>query len=326
MTKKGFGAMLEGLGKVTDVNTKGTAPSPAPAAATAVEGLTTMIRLSDIKPDPKQPRKYFDQQALDELANSLQEEGQLQPIVVQSDPDHAGRYLIVIGERRWRAASQLGWAEIEAKVKAPKNLRVAQLIENVQREGLTDGEVADTLAEIVAEGNINASQLAKAVKKSPAWVSDYLALRKAPPKFREALDAGTVANVHVLAEAIRLYKDYPDKVTELVLGAGPDAPVNQAALRKLKAQLGGEDARPKGGKAKEPGAATPPAGNDNAPPANAPEAVRVRIHVSEINGDVSGELVLSKVEATETATVKLPEGGTVELPVASLRIDRIEYP
>lgn len=327
--RKGFAGVLAGLDKVTDLNDK-PAASPAPPAATGegVTGTTQMVSIGLIDRDPNQPRKHFDDDKLSEMAASLESEGQLQPISIRPNPDKPGHFLLNIGERRWRAAQLIGWTEIEAKIAEPKNLRISQLAENIQREDLSDVEVADGLAAIMAEGQITQGQLAKAVNKSNAWITDYLALRSAPAEFRLALEAKTVANVHVLAEAMRLYKQHPDKVTELVLGASPEAPVNQAAVRSLKAKLGSEDARPKAGKAKtDPAPTTPPAGDGNPPSDDKPEAVRVRIHVAEIDGDAVGVLVLQPAKADGVAVVKLEgTGGTLELPMKSLRIERIEYP
>ena len=116
------------------------------------------VRWGAIRPDPEQPRKTFDAEAIQELAKSLDSAGLLQPIIVRPAPDskaHDLRYIIIAGERRWRAAGKLGWETIPAIVR--KDLSVAdsaklQLIENIVRVDLNPVEEARALKKMLDEG------------------------------------------------------------------------------------------------------------------------------------------------------------------------------
>jgi ParB family transcriptional regulator, chromosome partitioning protein len=326
--KGGFGAMLHGLGQIGELSgQKAAAPSPAPANVenTGAESpaiAELRIPLDMIDADPNQPRRHFDADALDELANSLKANGQIQAISVRPNPERPGRYLINVGERRWRAAQLAGWTDLRAEIGEQKDLRVAQLVENIQREGLTDGEVADALAAYLAETGMKAGALAKKIGKSDAFVSAHMQLRHMPATFREALEAHTVMNIFVLNEAFRLYKDHPDKVTEMIVGAGPDAPVTAVAVRKLKASLSSEDARPKGGKAKTtPEAQETPATN---PPAATADH-HASVYVCDDEGKELGRLMLERTDAEDGVALieSAPAGPVIECPFAEVRICRI---
>ena len=129
MAKKG------GLGRGLDILFQDT------GAGGGDEGVST-LRLAEIEPDKNQPRKAFDDTALSELAASITEHGVLQPIVVRPSP--AGGYIIVAGERRWRAARLAGLTEIPALIKDISDTQAMEiaLIENLQREDLDPVEEA----------------------------------------------------------------------------------------------------------------------------------------------------------------------------------------
>ena len=324
---KGFSAMLSGLGQISDLSGQQRAASPASVSnAPAVGAPTTMselgIPLDLIDRDPDQPRRYFPTDTLNELADSLKANGQLQPISVRPNPHRPGHYLINMGERRWRAAQIAGLTELRAEIGEQKDLRVAQLVENIQREGLTDSEVADALAAYLAETGMKAGAVAKKIGKSDAFVSAHMQLKHMPTAFREALEAHTVMNIYVLNEAYRLYRDHPEKVTELIVGAGPEAPVTSLAVRKLKASLTSEDARPKGGKAKVI--------DENNDPEKTPPPLPTRGHVPAIYvcddaGTELGRLMLERTDAADGVAVieSAVDGPVIEYPFAEVRICRI---
>ena len=114
------------------------------------------IKRSDIAPDPEQPRKHFDEAALKELARSLQSNGLLQPIVVRPNPDPEGpRYILIAGERRFRAAGLLGWETIPAIVHrniSSKDAALLQLLENIVRRDLNSVEEARALKKMLDDG------------------------------------------------------------------------------------------------------------------------------------------------------------------------------
>ena len=109
-----------------------------PAESTAASSAATMLRISEIEPRSDQPRKTFDHEPLEALADSIAQFGVIQPIVVRENKSAEGTYEILAGERRWRAAKMAGLSEIPAVILEGDDLKAAQVsvIENVQREDL----------------------------------------------------------------------------------------------------------------------------------------------------------------------------------------------
>lgn len=139
------------------------------------------IALNRIKPDPKQPRKVFDQTALEELARSIEARGVLQPITLRT-LDAGKTYVIRFGERRWRAAGLAGLADIPAIVTeegADENERIDQLIENDQRADLSPIEMAASVSEMLADGH-SKETISKRLGRSRAVVSMYAAVADFP--------------------------------------------------------------------------------------------------------------------------------------------------
>ena len=124
------------------------------------------IEVRRVRPDPEQPRKTFDEEALQELARSLKSNGLLQPIVVRPDPEgNAGDYLLIAGERRWRAAGSLGWDTIPALIRDDVTASEAaklQLLENIVRRDLNPVEEARAFKKMLDEGYTN-KELSEAV-------------------------------------------------------------------------------------------------------------------------------------------------------------------
>src|SRR5262245_39000692 len=102
----------------------------------AVNGpVLSILRVAEIEPDPNQPRKHFDEEAIRELAATIKEKGLIQPIIVRTKPQGAG-HIIIAGERRWRAVRLNGDETIHAIVRDELDAKAAALIENIQRENL----------------------------------------------------------------------------------------------------------------------------------------------------------------------------------------------
>lgn len=291
------------------------------------------IELDLIDPDPDQPRKEFDADRLEELAESIKEHGLQQPIGLRPNPNAPDRYVIKFGERRWRAFKLLGYKSIPAIVRDTSNVAVEALIENLQREDLTPGEIARALARYADETKKKGTEIAKQLGKSNAWVSQYLAVMKMPPDFVAVLESGAVNDVSTLNEAFKLYRTYPEDVTKLIHGASADKPVSRDSIRKLAAKLKGEDARPKGGKAKTP---EPDAeGDSNASQDDStgaasptPSATALpRVFVLDEEGEEIGYLDLS--EPTNEGAVRVIRDGnglSTREQLATLRIARVELP
>jgi ParB/RepB/Spo0J family partition protein len=146
------------------------------------------ILLTDIDPDPDQPRQHFDTAALQELADSMTATGQAVPITVKPAGD---RFVIVTGERRWRAAQLLGWSTIRADVQ-DIDAATAQwqtLVENIQRAGLTPIEEAHAFQRLVDAGHTQ-TEIARRIGKTQSYVAQKIRLLRLPAGVQEMLDAG----------------------------------------------------------------------------------------------------------------------------------------
>ena len=141
------------------------------------------VKLTDIKPDPKQPRKYFDQQALQELADSIKIHGVLQPILARKD-ETTGEIFIVSGERRYQASKIAGKETIPVIFTTGKPGEIA-LVENLLRENLTAIEEAEAMDRIMTEYNYSQEDLSKVVGKAPSTISEILSLNKLPQEIRD---------------------------------------------------------------------------------------------------------------------------------------------
>jgi ParB family chromosome partitioning protein len=156
----------------------------------------SMIRLDRIGPDPEQPRKESDEESLARLADSLRSRGQLQPIRVRWD-DAADRYIVVIGERRYRAAIMAGMEAIACVVVSgnpvPEDLLEDQLVENALREDLKPIEQARAYQALLAARGLSQRQLAERLQIGHASIARALALLELPGSLQEAVDEGKIA-------------------------------------------------------------------------------------------------------------------------------------
>lgn len=156
------------------------------------------LPVADIRPNPKQPRQVFDEAALDELAHSLREVGFLQPVVVRPAP---WGYELVMGERRWRAARQAGFAAIPAIVRETNDdvlLRDA-LLENLHREQLNPLEEGAAYSQLLDEFGVTHEELAKRIGRSRSQVSNTIRLLNLPPSVQLKVAAGVLSAGHARA-------------------------------------------------------------------------------------------------------------------------------
>jgi ParB family chromosome partitioning protein len=170
----------------------------ASAAAAAGEAVS-MVPMSALQPGPHQPRKNFSEEAMRELARSIEQKGVLQPILVeQLEP---GSYRIVAGERRFRAAQQAGLAEVPVLVRRFSELEKTEiaLIENLQREDLSPVEEASGYKTLMERGNLTQEEVARRVGKSRPTVANALRLLKLSKPMLEALDRGRMDPGHARA-------------------------------------------------------------------------------------------------------------------------------
>ena len=159
------------------------------------------IRINDIEPRRDQPRKDFDEESLQLLADSISIHGVLQPIIVRENSDFVGTYEVIAGERRWRAAKMAGLSEIPAITVDGDDLKVAQiaLVENVQRENLNPVEEAFAYQALVDRFGLTQEQLSREVGKSRSAIANMLRLIDLPDEVLSLLKEGKITNGHARA-------------------------------------------------------------------------------------------------------------------------------
>jgi ParB family chromosome partitioning protein len=182
----------KGLGRGLDALLSGTDPADAKDALQA-------IAIDRMQPGKYQPRTKMDDAALDDLASSIREHGVMQPILVR--PIDGGRFEIVAGERRWRAAKRAGLAEVPALVKSvPDQSALAlALIENIQREDLNPLEQANGIHRLIDEFGLTHEAAAKAVGRSRSAVTNLLRLRELAKPVQAYLMGGQLDMGHARA-------------------------------------------------------------------------------------------------------------------------------
>ena len=153
------------------------------------EGANTTLRISEIEPRADQPRKQFEREALEALADSIATHGVLQPILVRQNPNFEGTFEIIAGERRWRAAKMAGLTEIPAMVVDSDDMKTSQiaLIENVQREDLNVVEEAFAYQELIDRFDMTQEEISRQVGKSRSAVANILRLLDLPEVVLEML-------------------------------------------------------------------------------------------------------------------------------------------
>ena len=162
---------------------------------------TRKLALTQLVPGKHQPRKFFDNAALAELAASIKNQGVIQPLLVRQLPGMPQRYEIIAGERRWRAAKQAGLTEVPVIVTeyTDKEAMTVALVENLQREDLNPLEEAEALQALREAHNLSQEALAEQLGKSRSAVANSLRLLQLPPSFQEGLVRGDITAGHARA-------------------------------------------------------------------------------------------------------------------------------
>ena len=160
---------------------------------------TVTLRISEIEPNRNQPRQEFEPEALNELSDSIAQHGVLQPLVVR--PIFGGGYEIVAGERRFRAARMAGLTEIPVVIRELTDAQTMELalIENLQREDLSDLELAMGYESLMREYDMTQEQIANTVNKSRSSVANTLRLMKLPESVKTMLTNGDISSGHARA-------------------------------------------------------------------------------------------------------------------------------
>lgn len=173
-------------------------------------GQETMVKITMVEPNRKQPRKNFDEDALQELSDSIKQFGMIQPILVQDRKDH---YEIIAGERRWRAAKMAGLKEIPVIVRdyTEKEIMEISLIENIQREDLNPIEEAQAYKRLLEEFHLKQDEVAERVSKSRAAVTNSMRLLKLSDEVQQMLIDDMITTGH--ARALLAIEDPEEQYT-----------------------------------------------------------------------------------------------------------------
>lgn len=159
---------------------------------------TTTLPITDVKPNKEQPRKNFDEDALAELADSIQQNGILQPILVRKK---GAKYEIIAGERRYQAAKKAGLKEVPVVIREVSDEDVFKLalIENLQRSDLNPIEEAQGYRRLIKEGNLTQEELGKVLSKSRSAIANTLRLLDLPKEVQDLMAEGAISAGHARA-------------------------------------------------------------------------------------------------------------------------------
>lgn len=190
------------------------------------------ISVDKIKPNPYQPRKYFDETAISELSASIKRHGLIQPIIVFKKDDE---YVLIAGERRLRAVKLLGNNTIKAIVAdiESKNLRELALIENVQRQDLNPMELANSYKELIDEYKITQDDLSDIIKKSRSQITNTLRLLTLLDKTKEALSDNKISQGHAKV-LVGLDKEKEEEVLNTIIGQKLSVRQTEDLVKKIK--------------------------------------------------------------------------------------------
>lgn len=254
------------IGEVEAMNVKAPAGAPPPDLPPTEKANEISIDL--IRRNPAQPRRVFDEGELRELAESLKTKGVLQAILVRPDPKEQGKYQIIAGERRWRAARMAGLTSIPAVVREVDDIALLEIgiIENVQRSDLNPIDEAEAYDALIKRFGRTQDSLATSVGKSRAHIANTLRLLQLPEMARDHVRAGRISAGHARAA---LGSSDPESLIELAIQKG-------MSVREVEA---------KAREAREPGFET-----KSMPPSSA--GAEKDINTEALEADISRELGL----------------------------------
>lgn len=171
------------------------------AVKTAPMSRMDEIAISQIIPNPTQPRKRFDDEALQELADSIRQLGVIQPVTLRKA--EGDKYIIISGERRWRASQMVGLESLPAYIREAddENLHAMALVENIQRQDLNAIEIALGMQRLIEECGLTQEAMADKVGKKRSTVSNYMRLLNLPDEVQLALKEGLITMGHAKAIA-----------------------------------------------------------------------------------------------------------------------------
>lgn len=203
MAARGLGKGLDALipnavGETKKKDTKQTKAVQENSAKDSAQGPETIVKITKVEPNRQQPRKKFDEDALQELSDSIKQFGLLQPILVQDRKDY---YEIIAGERRWRAAKMAGLKEVPVIIRDYSDREIAEisLIENIQREDLNPIEEAMAYKRLLEEFHLKQDELADRVSKNRTTITNAIRLLKLSDKVQQMIIDEMISTGHARA-------------------------------------------------------------------------------------------------------------------------------
>lgn len=156
----------------------------------------SMVPVNKIVANPFQPRKEFDEEALEELAQSIRQQGVITPVTVRKMPD--GTYQLIAGERRFRASQKAGLKELPAYIRVATDMQMMEmaLVENIQRADLNAIEVAQAYRQLIEECRLTHEELSEKVGKNRSTITNYLRLLSLPEEVQQAIGNGRISMAH----------------------------------------------------------------------------------------------------------------------------------
>ena len=206
ISKKGLGRGLSSLmGDTKDVSIQ-----------TETSNQETKISIANLKPSPSQPRRLFDKNSINELAESIKSKGLVQPILVRPSPTESGEYEIIAGERRWRAAQIAQLHEVPAVVRQLDDVEALEIaiIENVQRSDLSPIEEAAGYKRLIDNHGHTQEALSEIVGKSRSHIANIIRLLGLPQSIQDLISEGKITSGH--ARAI-MNSAFPEQLAQKIL-------------------------------------------------------------------------------------------------------------
>lgn len=190
------------------------------------------LRINDIDPNPEQPRKEFNREKIEELARSIDKHGVIQPILVRP---HGDRYMIIAGERRWRAGKLAGLDNIPAIVRDidEKQMHMLALVENLQREDLDPIEEAKGIRQLMDEYDLTQDQVAAEVGKSRSAIANIVRLLNLPNWIQELIKEKKLTPGHGRAILALNERQYVESVVEEIIGKNLNVRETELLIKKL---------------------------------------------------------------------------------------------
>lgn len=234
--KKGLGRGLDalfGVYKEESYNNITNEPQEKKESVVKAGGVSE-IEIEKIKPNPNQPRKNFDTEALNELASSIKMHGIVQPIVVNDMGD--GRYMIIAGERRWRAANICGLKTVPAVVRnyTDKQVKEISIIENLQREDLNPIEAAKAIKELMDEYGLTQEVVADRIGKSRSSIANTLRLLTLYPDVLKMVEVGKLSAGHARCLVVIEDKNQQIKLAQLTVNKNLSVRELEKAVKNLE--------------------------------------------------------------------------------------------